>query len=100
MVHVLSNCLYGNSHRLGNPRENQNVDIGGTSPEQGAGAAFDRGAGSEHIVDQNKAAAGDGAFTLVRYPERALYIRGALGPRQADLLWRGFHALARPSMAA
>src|SRR5580692_12000480 len=62
----LVDWLYGRSPRIGNPGENQHVDIGSAGPRQRPGAAVDRGAGGEHIVDQDEPAAGDCGLALVR----------------------------------
>src|SRR5580693_9443171 len=84
----LVDWLYGRSPRIGNPGENQHVDIGGAGAQQSPGAAVDRGAGGEHVVDEDQPASGDGRLALVRHPERALDVGGALRPRQPDLLRR------------
>src|SRR5580692_4964765 len=91
----LVDWLYGRSPRIGNPGENQHIDIGGAGAQQSPGAAVDRSAGSEHVVDEDQPAAGDGGLALVRHAERALDIGGALRPRQPDLLRRRLDALQR-----
>src|SRR5258708_26438427 len=75
---LISNWLYGRSPRVGNPGENQHIDIGGAGPQQRPGAAVDRGAGGQHVVDENEPAAGDGGLAAVRHAKCALDIGGAL----------------------
>ncbi len=60
--------------------------MGGPGPQHGAGAGIDRGAGSQHVVHQDDAAAGDAGPFAVRRTERALHIVRPLGLGQADLL--------------
>src|SRR5580692_9828806 len=84
----LVDWLYGRSPRIGNPGENQHVDIGGAGANECPGAAVDRGAGGQHVVDEDQPAARDGGLALVRHPKRTLHVGGALGPRQPDLLRR------------
>src|SRR6202166_635860 len=84
----LVDWLYGRSPRIGNPGENQHIDIGGAGAQQRPGAAVDRGAGGQHVVDEDPPAAGDGGLALVRHAQRAPHVGGALGPRQPDLLRR------------
>src|SRR4029077_17256740 len=72
----LVDWLYGRSPRIGNPGENQHIDIGGAGAQQSPGAAVDRGARGEHVVDKDQPAAGDGGLALVRHAERALDIGG------------------------
>ena len=55
---------------------------------QRPGAAVDRGAGGQHVVDEDQPAPGDGGLALVRHAKRALHVGRALGPRQPDLLCR------------
>src|SRR5580704_15470674 len=74
---VLIGWLYGRSPRIGNPGENQHIDIGGASTQQSPGAAVDRGAGGQHVVDQDQPAPGDGGLALVRHAKRALRARAA-----------------------
>ena len=69
-----------------NPGEHQHVDLGGLGAQQRPGAGIDGGAGSQHIVDQDDAAALDVGATVGGDLEGALHIAGALRPGQADLL--------------
>src|SRR5262249_51347531 len=59
------------------------------------GAALDRGAGNEHIVENDEPTARDRRLALFRHAEGALDVGGALGSRQPDLLDGRFYALER-----
>src|SRR4029077_13676713 len=82
----LCDWLYGRSPRIANPGENQHIDIGGAGPNERPGAAVDRSVGSQHVVNQDEAAAGDRGLALVRHAKRALDVGSPLRPRQPDLL--------------
>ena len=62
------------------------IDIAGARPQQRPGAGVHRGAGGQHVVDENDPPACHQGFPGRRHLEGALNINGPLGLRQADLL--------------
>jgi len=71
---VSTTSLYGGAHSVDNPREHQKVDTAGARPQQRPRAGVGGGAGSQHVIDQNEAAAGDLGLTLGWNPGGALHI--------------------------
>ena len=65
-----------------NPGEHQHIDRRRLGAQQRPRAGIDGGAGSQDIVDQDDAAAGDFGATLRGNLERTLHIAGALRARQ------------------
>jgi len=78
--------LYGGSHLVDNPGKYQQINTPGSGPQQRPGTGIGGGAGCEHIVDQNETAARHFGLALGGHAKCALYVLGALGLRQADLL--------------
>ena len=82
---VSTASLYGGSHCVDNPREHQKVDVAGTGPQQRPGAGIGGGAGGEHVIDQNDAAAGKLGLALGGHAKGTLNILRAFGLGQPDL---------------
>jgi hypothetical protein len=71
--------LYGSACRRHNPREYQNVDMGGPRPQECPGTGIDGCAGCQDVVDQHHTPSGDIGPVFGWHAEGALDIVGPLG---------------------
>ena len=87
--------LYGTAAGGHNPRKYQHIDRCRPGSQQSPCARVQRSAGREHVVDENKLAAGNFGGPFRWDAKRALHVVRSPGLVQSHLLRRCLHALER-----